>query len=236
MEKMDVRKLNLYQKILEIGKMCGVLKKDKSGYGFKYTGEDSIQAPLTAGLQKYGVLLVHNITPGTFTVTPHTYEKFDTKIKEKKQVTEFIISAETTYDWINVDNPAETIHGTYCMVGMQEDPSQAFGSAETYCNRYYLMKALQMATTEDDPDNWRSKQKEAADREENELAKEKAAELKAKVDQVVAIGTNLIKSGINKEDMLAVIAQYNNGNKNPASIKTTETADEIITALEKMKK
>ena len=232
-KKENVKDMNIYEKLLAVGKMCGVLRKDKEGYGYKYVEENSIQAVLTAGLQKYGVLLTHNITPGTLTITPHSYEKYDKVAKAMKTVTEFIVSAEATYKWINVDNPAEFLEGTYIITGMQEDVSQAFGSAETYCNRYYLLKMLQIATTEDDPDHWRSKQKAAAEQEERELAKEQQEALKAKIQEVIKLGTQLINSGVPKDDMLKVIGDNNGGNKNPSSIKSIEQCDIVIEALNK---
>lgn len=232
-KKESFKNMNIYEKLLAIGKMCGVLRKDKEGYGYKYVEENSIQAVLTAGLQKYGVLLIHNITPGTLTITPHSYEKYDVKIKGMKTVTEFIVSAEATYKWINVDNPTEFLEGTYIITGMQEDVSQAFGSAETYCNRYYLLKMLQIATTEDDPDNWRSKQRAAADQEKRELEREQQEALKAKIQEVINLGTHLIKNGVSKEDMLKVIGDNNEGNKNPSSIKSIEQCEVVLEALNK---
>lgn len=47
------------------------------------------------------------------------------------------------------------------MVGQQGDASQAFGSGLTYANRYFMLKFFQIATPDDDPDNWRSKKEEA---------------------------------------------------------------------------
>ena len=232
---MNNKEMNLHQKMLEIAKTCGVLRKDKAAYGFRYVEESNIQAVLTAGLQKYGVVLLHDIVPGTLTVTPHTYEKYDKTAKANKLVTEFIVSAQTTYTWVNADNPEDRISGTYAMIGMQEDPSMAFGSAETYCNRYYLLKMLQIATTEDDPDNWRSKQKEATDFEEKEAAKAVAEALAKKIKEVVDTGSSLIKSGVAKEAMVKVVADNNNNNGNPSSIETIEICEKILAEFKNMK-
>ena len=229
--KLNTESMNLHQKLFEIAKMCGVLRKEKAAYGYKYVEENAIQAALTAGLQKYGVILLHNIVPGTFSLTPHSYEKFDKTTKANKTVTEFIVTAETTYTWINADNPDDKIEGTYAMVGMQEDPSMAFGSAETYCNRYYLLKMLQIATTEDDPDNWRAKQREAADIE----AKEAERQLNAKIKEVVDAGATLMKSGFDKTTVMSIVASFNDGNGNPSSIGSIEVCEQIIEAFNNAK-
>ena len=77
------KEMNLHQKILKIADMAGVLQKTKEGYGYKYVPEEDIQAKVTAGLQKYGVMLYDSIIPGTFKVQPIHYEKWDPKIKEQ---------------------------------------------------------------------------------------------------------------------------------------------------------
>ena len=74
-----------------------------------------------------------------------------------------------TYTWVNAEDPTERVETAWAFVGQMEDAAQAMGAGLTYANRYYLMKQLQLATTESDPDNYRSKQK-AADEYEEEAA------------------------------------------------------------------
>ena len=102
--------LNLHQKILKIANMAGVLQKTKDGFSYKYVPEEDIQAKVTSGLQKFGVMLYTTIVPGTLKVTPYHYEKYDTRIKGVKPVNEVIVSAETTYTWVNVDNQIGRAH------------------------------------------------------------------------------------------------------------------------------
>ena len=64
------------------------------------------------------------------------------------------------------DDPTDFLVVPWAMVGHQADGSQGFGSALTYAYRYFLLKFFGVATTNDDPDSWRSKQQEAADAEE----------------------------------------------------------------------
>lgn len=54
---MPSKDLNLHQKILKIADMAGVLQKTASGYSYRYVPEEDIQAKVTAGMQKYGVML-----------------------------------------------------------------------------------------------------------------------------------------------------------------------------------
>ena len=78
------KEMTLHQKILKIADMAGVLQKSKSGYSYKYVPEEDIQAKVTAGLQKYGIMLYNSIVPGTLKVSPITYEKYDPKLKANK--------------------------------------------------------------------------------------------------------------------------------------------------------
>lgn len=227
--------MTLHQKILKIADMAGVLQKSKNGYSYKYVPECDIQAKVTAGLQKYGIMLYNSIVPGTLKVMPISYEKYDAKLKMNKSVNEVIVSADMTYTWVNADNPDECVKTTWAFVGQMEDAAQAMGAGLTYANRYYLMKQLQLATTESDPDEYRSKQKAAELYEEETAAKEVAEKLAAKVKEVVDAGTALIRSGVDKAEMMGIVATYNNGNGNPSSISTVEICEQVLAAFENIK-
>ena len=227
--------MTLHQKILKIADMAGVLQKSKSGYSYKYVPEEDIQAKVTAGLQKYGIMLYNSIVPGTLKVTPISYEKYDAKLKANKPVNEVIVSADMTYTWVNADKPEERVETTWAFVGQMEDAAQAMGAGLTYANRYYLMKQLQLATTESDPDNYRSKQKEAEDYEEEAAAKEAATKLAKNVNEVVDAGVALMKAGVDKAEMMGIVAAYNNGNGNPSAIQSIEVCEQVLAAFENMK-
>ena len=165
-------------------------------------------------------MLYHSIVPGTLQVMPYTYQK-----TKDKTINEFIVHADTIYTWVNVDKPEETVEVPWVLVGQMEDASQAFGAAETYCNRYFLMKSLQLATSEADPDNYRSKQKEAENYDDEKV-------LNAAVKEVVAMGSQLIKSGIAKDEVMGIVGKYNNGNQNPSSIKSIEVCTAVMKEFE----
>lgn len=175
-------KLNIYQKLAKIRKNVEVLAKNASGYGYKYTSEDLILEKVTGMMDKYGVSLIPGIVPGTTKVEPYHY--VETKAKKdgdtyEKHTNEIIVSSEIMYRWVNDENPEEYVEVPWVIIGQQADASQAFGSGLSYGNRYMLLKFFQVATTEDDPDNWRSRQKEAALSEEREIAKDIIARVHA---------------------------------------------------------
>lgn len=230
-------RLTLHQKILKIADMAGVLQKSKDGYSYKYVPEEDIQAKVTAGLQKYGVMLYNSIVPGTMKVTPYQYEKYDQRLKGLKPVNEIIVSGEMTYTWVDVDNPEDYKETTWGFVGQMEDAAQAMGAGLTYANRYYLMKQLQLATTESDPDNYRSKQKKAEAYEEDMARKEAEEELNKNVQEVVAAGLVLINNyGVTKAQVMKTVASANDGNGNPSSIKDIVTCKKVLDLFEQLKK
>ena len=232
----DTEKLNIHQKILKIADAAGVLQKTKSGYNYKYVPEEEIQAKVTACMQKYGVMLYHSIVQGTLRVQPYTYEKYDAKLKANKTVNEFVVTADSVYKWVNAETPGEYIEVPWALVGQMEDASQAFGAAETYCNRYFLMKSLQLATSEADPDEYRSKQKEAEGYDQEKEQKAAAEELAKAVKEILDKGSELIKKGFAKEEVMADVGKYNNGNSNPSSIKSIEICAAVMAEFAELEK
>ena len=232
----DTEKLNIHQKILKIADAAGVLQKTKSGYNYKYVPEEEIQAKVTACMQKYGVMLYHSIVQGTLRVQPYTYEKYDAKLKANKTVNEFVVTADSVYKWVNAETPGEYIEVPWALVGQMEDASQAFGAAETYCNRYFLMKSLQLATSEADPDEYRSKQKEAEGYDQEKEQKAAAEELAKAVKEILDKGSELIKKGFAKEEVMAVVGKYNNGNSNPSSVKSIEICAAVMAEVAELEK
>lgn len=225
------KELNLHQRLLKIANIAGALQRTKEGYGYRYVPEEDIQAKVTAGMQKYGVMLYEQIVPGSLKMEARDYIRVNSKGKETP-VHEIMVSADAIYTWVNVDNPEERFDVPWAIVGQMEDASQAFGAATTYCNRYFLMKSLQLATTEADPDYYRSKQRTAEDTEAK-LEEEKAAkEVSAVIEKLIAKGNALLEKGVDRKDLTATIASVNAGNGNPMSIKSKEVAEKAIAALD----
>lgn len=115
---------------------------------------------------------------------------------------EVIVSAEMTYTWINNDDPNETIEVSWMLVGQQGDASQSFGSALTYSYRYFLLKYFGVATVEDDPDNWRSRQEEAE-------AEQGLLVTKEIIEEFDKLFREYLESNTGKKgDVLAFASQY----------------------------
>lgn len=172
---MAEEKLNIYQKLAKIRKSVEVIRKNKSGFNYRYVTEDEILAKITVYMEKYGLSLIPNIVPGSSRVSPYCTQK--TKIQKDsgniygENVNEVIVQADMTWTWVNNENPDERIVIPWMMVGHQADASQAFGAGLTYSSRYFLLKYFNVATPDDDPDNFRSKQR-AAEADGNRIVAE----------------------------------------------------------------
>lgn len=165
-----VESMNIYQKLAKIRKQVEVMKRDTKAYGYNYTKEESILAKITVFMEKYDLSLIPGIVPGTTKVTPYFYKKTKTTAKGdifEENVNEVLVSADTTWTWVNNNDPSEFIVVPWAMVGQQTDASQSFGSGLTYSSRYFLLKYFNISTSNDDPDKFRSKQREAEAEEEH---------------------------------------------------------------------
>lgn len=165
--------LNIYQKLAKIRKHVEVIQKNKAGYGYKYVSEEEILAKLTVLMDKYHLSLIPFICRGTAQVMPYCTKK--TKVTKsgefyEENVNEVLVNADMFYRWVNNDNPEEYIDVNWLLVGHQTDASQSFGSGLSYSMRYFLLKYFNIATPDDDPDSWRSKQKATAVEEDKAVA------------------------------------------------------------------
>lgn len=181
--------MNIYQKLAKIRKPVEILQKNKSGYGYRYVTEDLILAKITGSMEKYGVSLIPSIVHGTTEVNPYSFTKTkatkDGKVFEER-VNEILIKADMEWHWVNNDNPADRIVVPWTLVGQQSDASQAFGSGLSYSARYFMLKYFNVATSDEDPDHWRSLQKEAEEAEARQIAKSIIDEVHAMVSEYVS--------------------------------------------------
>lgn len=160
----DYSSLNIFQKLAKVQRAVDILQKDSSGYGYRYVSEEQLLPMINAEIDKLGLTLYPGIVPDTLVVKPYTYQKKAKKGDGMETVNEFYVQADTTYTWVNNDNPSEVITVPWALVGDQTDSSQAFGSGLTYSERYFLLKFFHCATTNDDPDKIRSDQADRKDK------------------------------------------------------------------------
>jgi hypothetical protein len=128
--------MNLYQKLVEVRKGVEYLQKDTKGYNFKYVSGSTVLGTLRKKMDELGLILVPSITE-------YAIELFGNKPA---------IKCKMLFTWVNSDAPEDRLEIPFCAFGSQNDISQAFGSALTYSERYFMLKFFNIPTDDDDPD------------------------------------------------------------------------------------
>lgn len=225
--------LNLYQKLALIRKPVEVMQRNARGYGYNYVKEDDILAKITQKMEALSVSLLPGIVPQTTLVQPYTYTKTKTTKDGKvfeENVNEILVQADTTWTWVNNDRPEEQICVPWAMVGQQTDASQSFGSGLTYSSRYFLLKYFNVATPDDDPDNWRSKQKEAEEAEKRVVAEKIIEQVDTMVRQIVLTDSS------KRDEVTDIVKEYAREKGKPSAnynaIKDPLTASALLAALQ----
>ena len=205
---MAEQNLNIYQKLAKIRKQVEVIQRNKKGYGYTYVSEDEILAKISGFMDKYSLSLIPSVIHSSAVVTPyHTKKTKSTNKGEiyEENVNEVLVSADMVFTWVNNENPNEKVDVPWILVGHQSDGSQSFGSGLSYAMRYFLLKFFNIATPDDDPDKWRSKQKAAGAAEDKMIAEEIIASFDTMVKEFLA--SNQDKT----EEVKKFVAKYVKG-------------------------
>lgn len=155
MKQEDIKKLNIYEKMSAITNELGVVAKNLNvdmgkGKSYKAVQEKDVLDAVKPIEEKYRVYSY-----------PKERKVIDSGILEKE--TQYGVSknmylrVETTYEFVNIDNPEETITMTSYADGI-DSGDKATGKAMTYSDKYSLLKAYKIATG-DDPDKEASPEK-----------------------------------------------------------------------------
>lgn len=205
---MEEQELNIYQKLAKVRKQVEVIQRNKAGYGYRYVSEDEILAKISTFIDKYSLSLIPCVVRSSSTILPYSTKKTkstkDGQIYEEN-VNEVLVSADMLFTWVNNDNPEERVDVPWILVGHQSDGSQSFGSGLSYSMRYFLLKFFNIATPDDDPDKWRSKQKAAGVAEDKMIAEQ----IIKNVDETIK--AFLTKNQSKADDVKKFVAKYVKG-------------------------
>jgi hypothetical protein len=140
-----MKNMNLWQKLLEVKKGVPYIKKDKKNEFFNYTYPSGTQVltKINALLNEYGIIT--------------KMEVIDCRIDDKVEKTKngdkhsVLYNLKMKCTFINADNQEEREvyewHGSGAN-GIEK----GYGSALTYAERYFYLKAFQIPTDDLDPD------------------------------------------------------------------------------------
>ena len=176
---------NLYKKLLEIQKAVNVLKKDKTGNGYKYASGENLLKVIRPAMDRTGLLLFQEILESKTEHVMWKLSKFD------KQQT--FTHVKFKFTWVDIES-GEKIEHLFEASGFN-DWDKAIGSAMTYAERYYLMKTFHIPTDNLDPDQ----RKEEVELKETVPPKNKATN---KLIELIKVAK------INKEIWSEILAKY----------------------------
>ena len=140
---MKDKKLNLYEKLIEIRKQVLYVKKGDKAYNFNYTKPSVIIGLLRPKMDELGVILSYDIIDTELTEVERYAKSNITKIG--------IIKAKFVFEFINAENPEEKISKTITTMIRGDDISD-MGSLSTYTLRYFLLGYFNIPNDKDDPD------------------------------------------------------------------------------------
>ena len=168
----DIKKLNIYEKLSMITEEIGVVEKGlnvqvNKTSSYKAVSERDVLDAVKPIEKKYRVY--------SYPVKREVIDR-DTLVKESEyngnitRTNTLFMRIETTYRFVNLDNPSEYIETTVYGDGL-DTGDKAPGKAMTYADKYALMKAYKLSTG-DDPDKEASPEKGYAKKSEPDYRKE----------------------------------------------------------------
>ncbi|MGL4761102.1 MAG: ERF family protein [Sarcina sp.] len=137
--------MNVIQKIIECRKAIDKVVKNTKGHGYNYVSGSQLLEKIRPKMDELGLLL-------SIDTKNVSWETFDYTNAKQEPKTDFIVTGEVVYTWINAEEPSDTLVNKFNVFGQQNDISKAFGSGLTYSERYFILKMLQAPTDSDDPD------------------------------------------------------------------------------------
>jgi hypothetical protein len=207
--------MNIYQKLIAIKKEIKFFTKDTKGYNYQYVSGNQVLAMIKDKMDELGVILEPHVSHRE----TRTYECIVGAVGKEKKVSNYIIDAPMTYQWVNTDNPEDRAICEWSLYGVQEDPSKAFGSALTYSERYFLLKYFGVPTDELDPD-FLKKGKKEKDKSPEEIAKENEEAEKSKTLDSIKKEIDTVAKRISA--LPKIVTDTNEELKNPKIIKMIE--------------
>ena len=200
--------LNIYQRLSNVRKTCGYIKKENEGYQFKYVSSSQTLGHLHNAINENGLILIPEIVSQDLQETTN-----------QKGNKEFFTKLSMVFTWVNIDNPDEKIVCQWTAQGL-DNAEKGIGKALTYAEKYFLLKFFNIATDKDDPDKFQEKmdnttkknapveQVKAVSPSPEDVKKQKGQEQMKRDFEAVKNGTifqwtNVVKKWLDKKPELA---------------------------------
>lgn len=141
--------MNIYQKLVEVRKSVPYLKKENEGQQFNYVSSSQTIGAVRQKLDELCIFLEVRVLNRE--IIPFV-EEIEYK-GQKKIRTKYRVDLDLEYVWVNGENPSERISIPWAASGIDiGDSSKAIGKALTYAEKYFFLKAFNIATDKEDAD------------------------------------------------------------------------------------
>ena len=137
------KKMNLFQKLLEIQKTVVGLGKDSKSFGYQYVSGSKVLEHIKPMMNELGIILKQEVLD-----IDNTRQDYTTKNGLKSEI---LTKATMRFTWIDCETGERDEN--YFAANGQNDWEKGLGSALTYAERYFLLKYFHISTDEDDIDN-----------------------------------------------------------------------------------
>lgn len=136
-------KLNTHQRLLEVKKTVGHLRKESRNEQQKFNFVSSSQTiqSVREKMNEMGLLLIPSIIAHTKDLIP------------TDRSTMVFTELDLSYTWSNVDDPKDEIVIPWYGQGVDYAGEKGVGKALTYAEKYFILKFFNIATDNDDPDS-----------------------------------------------------------------------------------
>lgn len=179
---------NLYQKLVDVKANIEGFTKEAKGYNYDYVEGSQILHKIRAKMEQHKLLLFPKVISAE-------YKDIQVLVKGKMKPN-ILVALNMVYTFVNADKPDETLEIPFYAIGHQADASQAYGTALTYAERYFLLKFFNIPTDEDDADTKQKRDKytkaDAADIEALQKGIKEFAEFVNDTEQNVMQQLNII--------------------------------------------
>ena len=142
-KEVEVKKLTLYQKLLELQRELSVLKKDKKGDGYMYTTGTQLLHVARPKMDELGLLLLQEMVD-----TQLEHVLWSTAKGQKQQT---FAQCKFKFTWVDAES-GQKLEQLFDASGFNSW-DKAIGSAMTYAERYFFLKTFHIPTDDLDPDN-----------------------------------------------------------------------------------
>ena len=152
-------KAKLFRKLLEVKKQIPYLKKDTSGFNFEYASPELVLGTLNPLLNEAGLFLKTEVIKEEHerVFSKPKYQDVTKYVDRQKVVESVLVDVYETlfhltfrFTWIDTETGYED-SALFTASGINND-EQGQGSAQTYAERYFLLKTFNIPTGKDDPD------------------------------------------------------------------------------------